>query len=295
VKQLSTRIFRRLASAEAKAHGVDVSEVHFHEVGAVDSIVDIVAAAVCVDIIKPKYVICPSVVEGTGFAECEHGTFPLPVPAVANVLAKTDIVLKRVDIPKEMVTPTGAAIIAELLDEYKADGQPPYTISKIGYGAGTRDNPAIPNALRIILGEVKSADLGEKVTIIETNIDDTSSEILGYTMERLFDDGARDVFFTPIYMKKNRPAFILTVICDNGLVDKMSEIIFEETGTIGLRMRQENRICLERSTDVISTEYGDLKVKIANGTVHVEYESARELAVKNSVPLRDVYKSVAKV
>ena len=303
-KELSKNIFRRIAAAEAKIHGTSIDKVNFHEVGAVDSIIDIIGAAILLDLLISEYnieKICCSVInDGHGFAYCQHGKIPVPAPAAVEIFAGSGIKTRQIDVPKELVTPTGAAIIAEISEQ--CGFMPEMTAIKTGYGAGTRDLD-IPNVVRVVLGETHD-DVGainnrpyentETITIIETNIDDCSPEIIAYTMEKLFKAGANDVFFTPVYMKKNRPAVKLTVLCKNEYTDKMANIIFAETTTIGVRIREEKRICLERESAVVKTVYGDLKVKITGSDggerkAAPEYEDAKKLAETAGVPLYKIY------
>ena len=316
-KETAKNIFWRVAAAEAKIHGSDVNKVNFHEVGAVDSIIDIVGAAVLLDLLitenKIEKIYCSVVNDGCGFTHCQHGKIPVPAPATVEIFANAGVRTRQIDVPKELVTPTGAAIIAEIVDKTESFGtMPEMTAVKTGYGAGTRDLE-IPNVVRLIIGETQpplpplisnkfekgAGACGEKITnfediyIIETNIDDCPAEILGYTMEKLLKAGANDVFFTPVYMKKNRPAVKLTVLCKNEAVDELAGIIFAETTTIGVRIREEKRICLPRKTEVVKTIYGDLKVKAVefDGEKKLvpEYEDAKKLAEDAGVALYKIY------
>jgi len=308
-KETAKNIFGRIAVAEAKIHGTDVEKVNFHEVGAVDSIIDIVGAAVLLDLIiienKIEKIYCSIINDGYGFTHCQHGKIPVPAPATVEIFANAGVKTRQIDIPKELVTPTGAAIIAEIAGDFGI--MPEMSVIKTGYGAGTRDLE-IPNVLRVIMGETQSplppfqkganiADMfGENITVIETNIDDCSSEILAYTMEKLLKAGANDVFFTPVYMKKNRPAVKLTVLCKSEDVDGLAKIIFSETTTIGVRIREEKRICLPRKTEIVKTVYGDLKVKAiefdGEKKLMPEYEDAKKLAEASGVPLYKIYEGV---
>ena len=277
--------------AESKVHNEPLDKVHFHEVGAIDSIVDIIGTAICIDMIKPDRIFSSVVNDGHGFIMCQHGQIPVPVPATAQIFADSDVISRQIDIDTELVTPTGAAIIAELAESYGA--MPAMSVKKIGYGAGKKD-VKIPNVLRVSMGELSEEENTEFAAILETNIDDASGEIMGYTMERLLNAGAKDVFYSPIFMKKNRPAYKLTVICDEKDIEAMEDIIFMETTTIGIRKRTEKRTCLERSFDTVDTKYGKLDVKkiLKDGkeVVYPEYSSAKELAVKNNVALKEIYK-----
>jgi uncharacterized protein (TIGR00299 family) protein len=296
VKDLSKRIFLRLAVAEAKVHGTTSEKVHFHEVGAVDSIIDIVGTAICINLLAPDR-ICSSVLhDGHGFVRCQHGTIPVPVPAVTEVLAAGGVSFKQLDIDGELMTPTGAAIIVELSDHFGPI--PPMRVMKTGYGAGTKDFP-IPNLLRVLWGESEAETTAMPddgtVIVMETNIDDTTPEILGYVMERLLEAGARDVFFSPAYMKKCRPATCLTVLCDATQVAAMEQILFAETSTIGVRKYPVTRTCLPRKAVSVATPYGKVKAKETRfggaTNISLEYEDARRLAVEKGVPLREIYRN----
>ena len=256
VKDLAKKIFIRVARAESKVHNKPLEEVHFHEVGAIDSIVDIVGTAILINKINPDKVISSIVNDGYGFIQCAHGKMAVPVPATSEIFTDAGVKFRQIDIDTELVTPTGAAIIAELSDEFKV--MPAMNVEKIGWGAGYKDIE-IPNVLKGYLGKMDEKD--NSICVMETNIDDSSGEILGYTSEKLFEEGALDVFFTPIFMKKNRPAYRLTVACKKGEMEKLQNIIFRETTTIGIRYRFEERKVLKREEAEIDTKYGKLKVK----------------------------------
>lgn len=289
VKDLAKRIFLRVAKAESKVHGKTLEEVHFHEVGAIDSIIDICGTAILIDKINPEQIISSTVNDGYGFTNCAHGKMAIPVPATSEIFATSKVKFRQIDIEGELVTPTGAAIIAELSKDFKL--LPKMNIKKIGWGAGTKDLE-IPNVLKIYYGETEEKD--KNVTVIETNIDDSTSEILGYTQEQLLKNGALDVFFTPILMKKNRPSYKLTVICKNEDLSKMQDIIFKETTTIGIRYRQENRIELPRKIIDLETKYGVIKAKkVKHGEeeyIYPEYENIKKLAEEKNIPLKELYK-----
>ena len=288
-KDLAKRIFMRVAKAESKVHNKPLDEVHFHEVGAIDSIVDIVGTAILINKIRPDKIISSVVNDGHGFIECAHGTMAVPVPATSEIFANSNVEFRQIDIDTELVTPTGAAIIAELSSEFTT--LPAMKIKKIGWGAGTKDLK-IPNVLKVYYGEMQEQN--HKIVVMETNIDDCSGQILGYTEDLLFLNGALDVFYTPIFMKKNRPAYRLTVVCKEPDIQKLQNIIFKETTTIGIRYRYEYRTELEREQISIDTKYGTLKAKkvVNNGEIYIypEYESVKELAKKNDIPLKEVYK-----
>jgi uncharacterized protein (TIGR00299 family) protein len=289
-KALSIRIFMRLAEAEAKIHGTTPDRVHFHEVGALDSIIDIAGTAICIDLLSPDKICASTLHDGYGFVRCQHGTIPVPVPAVIEVLARRGALFRQLDIEGEMITPTGAAIIAELSESFGP--MPELIIQQTGYGAGTKDFP-VPNVLRIVKGEEIPALHSDTVMVIETNIDDTTPEIMAYVMEKLFEAGARDVFFTPVYMKKCRPATLLSILCDETKLPAMEDVLFTETSTIGLRKYKMERTCLPRKTVTVTTPYGEVKAKefIYRGKsrVSVEYEDACRLAKEKNVPLREIY------
>ena len=289
VKELAKKIFLRVAKAESKVHNKPLEEVHFHEVGAVDSIVDIVGTAILINKINPDKVISSVVNDGYGFIECAHGKISVPVPATSEIFTNAGVKFRQINIDTELVTPTGAAIITELSDEFRV--MPEMEVKKIGWGAGYKDIE-IPNVLKVYLGEMENKE--NTVCVLETNIDDSSGEILGYTSQKLFEQGALDVFFTPIFMKKNRPAYRLTVVCKKENMEKLQNIIFRETTTIGIRYRFEERKVLERKEREINTKYGKLKVKevINNGEKYVypEFENIKKLAKEKDIPLKELYK-----
>ncbi|MDD3402560.1 MAG: nickel pincer cofactor biosynthesis protein LarC [Hespellia sp.] len=293
-KAIAEKIFRIIAQAEAKAHGVEVSEVHFHEVGAVDSIVDIVAIAVCIDNLDITEVIVPSVSEGQGFVRCQHGVIPVPVPAVVAIAEAHGLVLHRTETEGELVTPTGAAVVAALKT---SDVLPKnYTILKSGIGAGKRTYDR-PSLLRAMLIKEQSADC-DTIYKLETNVDDCTGEALGYVMERLFEAGARDVHFIPVFMKKNRPAYQLNVICREAQIAQLEQIIFEETTTIGIRRVEMERTVLKREEEIFETSIGAARVKVCKNAslvrVYPEYGSVAELCKKNQMPYLNVYELIQK-
>lgn len=288
-KDLAKRIFLRVAKAESKVHNKPLDEVHFHEVGAIDSIVDIVGTAILINKINPDKIISSIVNDGYGFIECAHGTMAVPVPATSEIFANSNVKFRQIDIDTELVTPTGAAIIAELAEDFIT--LPAMVTEKIGWGTGTKDLK-IPNVLKVYFGEIQ--ENSENFVVMETNIDDCSGEILGYTSEKLFENGALDVFYTPIFMKKNRPAYRLSVACRKEDMFKLQNIIFKETTTIGIRYRFENRTELGREFIEIDTKYGKIKAKKVtnNGETYVypEYESMKKIAEEKNIPLKELYK-----
>lgn len=286
VKKLAKQIFLRVAKAESKVHNKPLDEVHFHEVGAIDSIIDIVGTAILINKINPDKIISSVV---NGFIECAHGSMSVPVPATSEIFSNSNVKFRQIDIDTELVTPTGAAIIAELATDFMP--LPEIQIEKIGWGAGSKDLK-IPNVLKVYYGNIE--DEKDDVIVMETNIDDCGGEILGYTQELLFKNGALDVFFTPIFMKKNRPGYRMTVICRDENRLKLQNIIFRETTTIGIRYRKERRTVLKREIIEIETKYGKIKAKkvINNGEEYIypEYEEIKKIAEKNNIPLKNFYK-----
>ncbi|GFI09444.1 pyridinium-3,5-bisthiocarboxylic acid mononucleotide nickel insertion protein [Lachnospiraceae bacterium] len=290
VLKLSRQMFRIVADAEGKVHGRPADEVHFHEVGAVDSIVDIVSVAACMEELGVTKVLVSDLWEGQGHVRCQHGILPVPVPAVLQIAASHGLTLKQTEQQGEMVTPTGAAIAA--LSEGKRPDK--FTIEKIGLGAGKRQFSRA-NVLRAML--IKEADeQEEKLWMLESNIDDCSGEALGYAMECLLEAGARDVFFTSIYMKKNRPAYQLSVLCDEEKIEEMNAVLFRETTTIGVRRYPVKRAALERRAEEVSTAYGPVKVKVCflNGEElrYPEYESVKKLAREHGAAYKEMYRLV---
>ena len=292
---MSTRIFREIARAEAKVHGKDINEVHFHEVGAIDSIVDIIGACICIDMLGVERIYASELHEGKGFVKCAHGLLPVPVPAVMEMLCNSKIPLVTENIPFELVTPTGIGILKMTCSAFGK--MPPMSIEKTGYGMGKR-NTGHFNALRAVVGTLYEQDnvSNDEISILETNIDNMSPEILGYTMEKLLDTGALDVYYTPIYMKKNRPSVMLTVLTKCGDEKKFSDVIFSETSTLGIRVKRSARFCMNREFVKVNTMYGDVRVKVASmGDIHKfapEYEDCKSIAVKNGIPITKVYEMV---
>ena len=291
-RKLAVKIFTILGEAEAKAHGTTLENVHFHEVGAVDSIVDIVGASVCLDNLGIQDVVIRELAEGHGMIRCQHGLLPIPVPAVANIVATHGLDLQITETEGELVTPTGAAIAAAIRTEEKLPKH--FKIIKTGLGAGKRvyDRPSILRVMILETTEREEAESGtdavaapaekEGTVKLETNIDDCSGEELGYVMDQLFDAGAKDVHYTPVFMKKNRPAYQLNVICKKADVEKMEEIIFSETTTIGIRRFDLKRCELPREMKEVETELGKAMVKICSykgmKKAYPEYDCVRQLA-----------------
>ena len=292
-KAIAKRIFGILAQAEAKAHGVPLEEVHFHEVGAVDSIVDIISVAVCLDNLGITECIVPVLYEGCGTIRCQHGILPVPVPAVANIASEHNLDLCITESKGEFVTPTGAAIVAAIRTAKELPEK--FSLRKIGIGAGKREYDR-PGILRAMLIEGQASYGRDCIWKLETNMDDCTGEALGYVMDRLFEAGARDVSYTPVYMKKNRPAYQLNVICTDENVRQMEEIIFKETTTIGIRRQQMERSVLARSMETVRTSLGDAQVKVCalgpQKRKYPEYQSVVRLCKEHDRSFQEVYQLV---
>ena len=292
-KAIAKRIFGILAQAEAKAHGVPLEEVHFHEVGAVDSIVDIISVAVCLDNLGITECIVPVLYEGCGTIRCQHGILPVPVPAVANIASEHNLDLCITESKGEFVTPTGAAIVAAIRTAKELPET--FSLRKIGIGAGKREYDR-PGILRAMLIEGQASYGRDCIWKLETNMDDCTGEALGYVMDRLFEAGARDVSYTPVYMKKNRPAYQLNVICTEENVKQMEQIIFEETTTIGIRRQQMERSVLARSMETVRTCLGDAQVKVcplgSQIRKYPEYQSVVRLCKEHDRSFQEVYQMV---
>ncbi len=296
VKDRALAIFTNLAAAEAKVHGIDIEKVHFHEVGAMDAIIDIVGACIGFEMLGIERFGCSSIHVGSGFVTMEHGKFPVPPPAVAELLAGKPIY--STEITGELITPTGAAIIATVCTSYGPLSE--LSVEKTGYGAGTREYKDFPNSLRLMLGEsasetaVRSSSSVADLVMLETNIDDISPQILGYVMERALAIGALDCWFTPIQMKKNRPATMVSILTTAEKKESLIEMLYAETTTLGIRQTSVQRDELERRIIEAETEYGKICVKIAerNGEVinaMPEYDDVADAARKNGIPFRVVF------
>ncbi|MDO4602402.1 MAG: nickel pincer cofactor biosynthesis protein LarC [Eubacteriales bacterium] len=289
-ERLAVKIFTILAEAEAKAHNVPAEEVHFHEVGAVDSIVDIVAVAVCMDNLKITEVIIPELWEGKGTVRCQHGILPVPVPAVLNVAAQNGLKIKITEVQGELVTPTGAAIAAAIRTKERLPEH--FSVRKTGIGAGKRQYEC-PGILRAMLITEKEAEKEDTICKLEANIDDCTGEALGYTMKCLMETGAKDVYYVPAFMKKNRPAWILNVLCKEEDREKLEQIIFRETTTIGIRRTEMKRTILEREIKRIGTNLGEVLVKVCRDREKIyfypEYESLTEFCKKTGLSYQEAY------
>jgi pyridinium-3,5-bisthiocarboxylic acid mononucleotide nickel chelatase len=321
VKRKSIAVFRRIAEAEGKIHGLPPAEVHFHEVGAVDSIVDIVGAAIALERLGKPRVFASPVVEGTGWIECAHGKFPVPAPATLAILGARGIGVSQCEESHELVTPTGAALLAEFVEGFGAMEN--LVAEKIGFGLGTREHKTRPNVLRAVLGvqskvqspksKVASAQKlstinyqpstnldweFDRIAVLETNLDDCPGEILGAFLENALNAGALDVFHTPIQMKKNRPGVLLTVLCAENDADKFAELMLSETTAFGVRKTIAERRKLRREFAEVKTALGKVTVKIGRlggkvVQVAPEFESAKKLAVKAGVPVKQIFEAVA--
>lgn len=293
-KALARKIFRIIGEAEAKAHDLPLDKVHFHEVGALDSIVDVVAAAVTFDSLHIKEVIVPKLTEGTGTVRCRHGVMPVPVPATVNIVSAYKIPMELTGAKGEYVTPTGAAIAAAISTSHQLP--PSFVIKKAGLGAGKRAYTDRSGILRAFLIQGEENEDRDKVVKLETDIDDCSGEVLGYVMKKLFKAGAKDVHYAPIFMKKNRPAWELTVICREDKVEEMEKIIFTETTTIGIREYPLRRSILDREEKEVETVYGKAAVKQVTfrdmTRAYPEYDTVKKLAKRNKVPFMDIFDAV---
>jgi uncharacterized protein (TIGR00299 family) protein len=298
VKTRSLNVFERLARAEAGIHGCALDDVHFHEVGGIDAIVDIVGTALCLEKLEISSVTSSRIPVGSGFVDCQHGRLPVPAPATIAILK--DIPVYGTDTTAELVTPTGAAIITCLAGSY---GQlPPMRVKKIGYGAGQRELPDRPNLLRIIAGIPTESNTGlqtDQIIILETCIDDMSPEFFGFMMERLFADGALDVYWLPVHMKKNRPGTLVQVLCEEENRDRCIQRLLSETTSLGVRYYRAARKLLAREAVTVRTAFGKIQVKRIKDPqggerLVPEYEACKEIALKRNIPLRVVYETIIK-
>ncbi len=295
VKERGLHIFETLAKAEGKIHGVPPEKVHFHEVGAVDSIVDILAAAIGTHHLKIESFVFSRIPLGRGLTRSRHGSLPVPAPATLELLKGYPV--QGTPLSSEIVTPTGAAIIRALAHQFGE--MPAMTIEKIGYGAGEKEFPDRPNLVRVTLGEKTDTWGRDEMVVMESNIDDMNPEIYEYLFERLFAQGARDVSLVPIQMKKNRPGILLRIIAEPPLKDRLAELVFRETSTIGIRYYPVGRLVLPRSSHSVKTKYGPIQVKIVESPgigkrATPEYEELKKLAQKKRVPLKALYDEVLK-
>lgn len=291
VKELSLAIFQRLAEAEARVHKKKVEEVHFHEVGAVDSIVDIVGTAIGISFLRPDRIYASELPMGWGFVNCQHGRIPLPAPATVEVLKGYPV--KSVDVEGELVTPTGAAIVATLSS--KASAFPAMKVEKIGYGMGKKEFPDRPNLLRLILGEATEAYQTDRAMVLESNIDDMNPEFYDYVIERLFSEGANDVWLTPIQMKKTRPGTVVNVLCSPKDASALKRVLLEETSTFGLRTTSVMKKAIEREFLEVETPWGKVNVKVGRESNHItsispEFADCARIAGEQAVPIKEVFR-----
>ncbi len=296
VKKMSLDIFMQVARAEAKVHGKAIEEIHFHEVGATDSIIDIVGAALCFEFLNVDRIMASAVEVGSGFVTCEHGTFPVPAPATAEILK--GIPIKSGILPFEMTTPTGAAILAAAVSEFTERIH--FRLTEVGYGIGGRDTE-IPNVLRVLLGETDQATIGnfehENALIIECNIDDMNPEVYDFVIDALLKAGAHDVFLTPVIMKKSRPATTLSVLCSTDDESVIQELLLTQTSTFGTRKYVVGKTMLKRDISEVETKYGTIRIKNAyfrgkKIKSKPEYEDCRKRAEEHGVSIREVYESI---
>lgn len=289
-KDLAKRIFMTLGEAEATVHGVDLSRIHFHEVGALDSIIDIIGSAVGLDLLGVDRFEASPVPPGKGWIKAAHGRMALPAPATAEILKGVPLAESHVSM--EMTTPTGAAILATVCERFGP--LPAITVEQIGLGAGTRDIPEQANVLRLFIGTTDTPYAGDRVYVLETNLDDLPGEVVGYTTTKLMETGALDAFVTPIYMKKNRPGVMISVICEENKVPAMEEILFRETSTLGVRRHPVSRHKLKRKAVEIETKFGPMKGKLGwldgrSPAFSPEYDECSRIASALGIPLREVY------
>lgn len=296
VKDRAGKIFSRLAEAEARVHNQPVEQIHFHEVGALDAIIDVVGAAICFDLLAIERFVSSPLHVGKGTGTMAHGTFPIPPPAVAELLKGAEIY--STDITGELVTPTGAAIISSVCQSYGPI--PKLKLAATGYGAGTRQYQNFPNALRVLIGDDFNSvaePLTEHLWVLETNIDDSSPQVLGHAMDQAFAFGALDCYFTSVQMKKNRPGVLLSVLCKGEDRARLSELLFAETTTLGVRAYEVERRALAREIVSVKTRFGAIDVKVARLNGHIvkempEYEQCRQAALQAGVPLRTIEEAV---
>ncbi len=290
VRKESIKIFENLANAEAKVHNTLPEEVHFHEVGAIDSIVDIVGAVIAFDSLKIRNIYYSPIRTGTGFVKCHHGQFPIPAPATVELLKGHHVT--GTNIQRELTTPTGAAILTTL--GVNVETCPEITLQQVGYGAGSHEIPQIPNLLRVMIGETITVCEQDEVWMVETNIDDMPGEHFGYLLEKILDAGALDGYITPVQMKKSRPGTLISIIVDDACLSKVERLIFEQSTTFGIRKYRASRKKLHRKLVDVETEYGMIKVKVGvlNGCIKnitPEHEDCRKIAEERGIPLKLIY------
>ena len=297
VKDRASRIFSLLAEAESEVHDVPVERIHFHEVGALDAIIDVVGACIGFELLGIERFVCSPLHVGSGTVEIAHGRFPVPPPAVVSLLRGAPIY--ATEVKGELVTPTGAAIIKAVTHEFGP--LPPMIVSSIGYGAGAREYKDFPNALRVVIGETRDheAENLERLLMLETNIDDMSPQVFGYVMDKAFELGALDCYFTPVQMKKNRPGTLVSILCKSAERSTLCEMLLAETTTLGVRSYEVDRVALARAIVKVETPFGAIDIKEArmNGRLlraMPEYEQCRGAALKAGVTLREVEEAAVK-
>lgn len=305
VRKMAKEMFRLVAEAESKAHGLPIDQVHFHEVGAVDSIVDIVSTAFCIHDLGIKRIAVSDLAEGRGYVKCQHGVMPVPVPATAGIVSACGLRLHLTDNEGEMVTPTGAAIAGALRTEKSLPKS--YTIERIGVGAGTKDfkNANILRAMILVPSEAETEEKPESdsfscdsMWVLETNVDDCSGEALGFLMERLFEEGAADVWYTPAFMKKCRPAYTIHTLCKREKISELESLVFNHTTTIGIRRYPVERTVLDRRELTLPLSFGDVGVKVCSCNeeerIYAEYESVRRICRETGMGFSEVCRKVRK-
>jgi pyridinium-3,5-bisthiocarboxylic acid mononucleotide nickel chelatase len=293
-KELSRKIFMKIAVAEAKVHNIHLDHVHFHEVGAIDSIIDVVGAAICYNALNVDGVHVSTIELGGGFVNCEHGKLPVPAPATAEIIKGMPV--KKDGVNFEATTPTGAAILAALGTDFRPDM--PLIIEKTGYGVGQKDNNSVPNLLRVFLGQtMEKTETGHEALLLECNIDDMNPEFFEFISEKLFAAGASDVYLSNIMMKKGRPGIVLNVICETGIAEAVKNIIFTESTSIGVRSILFRKDTLSRKLETIDTQYGKVQIKRSffkekEVSGKPEYDDCRRIALEKGIPVKEVYNNI---
>jgi len=296
VKSNSIAIFRRIGKVEAKVHGTTINRIHFHEVGAIDSIIDIVGGSLAMNLLDADLIVSSPINTGEGMVKCDHGILPVPAPATLELL--NGIPCYSSGVEKELTTPTGAAFIGYFAEKFGS--LPIMNMLSTGYGAGTHEIKNIPNLLRVVLGKSEEGSRHQSMKVIETNIDDMNPEFYDYVIDQLFKVGAVDVFFAPINMKKNRPGILLSVITSTEYFDSVVQVLLEETSTLGVRHYDVDRVVLPRKQIMIMTPFGKVRVKIggldeSTRTISPEYEDCRKIALEKEIPVKRVYDEALKV
>lgn len=288
IRKQTIRVFERLAEAEAKVHGSTIDKVHFHEVGAVDAMIDVAGAMLALDSLKVDRVLCSPIPTGSGTVTCQHGVMPVPAPATLELLR--NVPLAATNEVGELITPTAAAVLTTLSAGFGP--APSMTVGSIGYGAGTRDGAKVPNLLRVMIGQASGDDNTDEIAVLESNLDDASPELVAHCMERLLEEGVLDVYTVPIHMKKSRSGVVLTILCTLDRVAAVERVLFAETTTFGIRRHNVTRTKMQRRHESVSTPYGDVRMKVGTHdglvTASPEFEDCKTAARKHAVPVRDV-------